>query len=492
MLDVRAWAASFDVNARPWLLLGKGPSLDRAAGVDRDRYFTFALNHVAREFPVTVAHAADIEVVRDCGDAIRANARWLLMPRHPHEGHRPSPRTLADFVAEIPVLADLDREGRLAWYNLSTSPPHGDSPVIRCDSFSAETALNLLVAAGAREVRTLGIDGGAAYSPRFDDLRGRTLLSNGLPSFDVQFQAIARTLRRSRVLFAPLGVEAPVRVFVGAADEERLATRVLEYSIRKHASLSVELAPIDVAPVPVPRDAGNQARTRFSFARFRIPELRGFAGRAVYLDSDMLVFRDIARLWTTPMDGAHALYAPAPPERGRPPQMSVMLLDCAALRWDVREIVRGLDEKRYAYHDLMRELCIVPRERVRMSLPAEWNSLEHYEHGRTCLLHYTDVPLQPWLAPGNPHAPLWYAALREALDEGFIAEPFVREEVARGHVHRDLPVWIGIDPAPPRGLVSRVAARLRRGRVGRWLVDESPIGAALRIALGRRKKTGPV
>ena len=45
------------------------------------------------------------------------------------------------------------------------------------------------------------------------------------------------------------------------------------------------------------------SRTGFSFSRFRIPQLCNWTGRGIYLDADMLVFTDIARLWQTDMQG---------------------------------------------------------------------------------------------------------------------------------------------------------------------------------------------
>lgn len=154
-----------------------------------------------------------------------------------------------------------------------------------------------------------------------------------------------------------------------------------------------------------------------------------------------------------------------------------MLMDCAALKWDTRQIVRGMDEGRFTYDQLVWDLCIVPPGCAKPDLPFEWNSLEHYEEGRTHILHYTDMPTQPWTTIANSNAGLWFTALREALQSGFIEESFVREEVAKGHVHAHLPWWIGLDPAPPAPppppvpavppvppaplVLSRIAARMR-------------------------------
>ena len=82
----------------------------------------------------------------------------------------------------------------------------------------------------------------------------------------------------------------------------------------------------------------------------------------------MQVFGDLAELWEIPFDGAKVMCTrqDEPPEQwkdsswfhpGR--QLSVMMLDCERLDWDIDEIVGGLDEGRYDYEQLMFELCIV-------------------------------------------------------------------------------------------------------------------------------------
>jgi Glycosyl transferase family 8 len=68
-----------------------------------------------------------------------------------------------------------------------------------------------------------------------------------------------------------------------------------------------------------PKDPRQGKRTGFSFARFAIPELAGYQGRALYLDADMLVFNDLAFLWRTPFAGTKAIIQdeiPAPAKRG--------------------------------------------------------------------------------------------------------------------------------------------------------------------------------
>lgn len=445
---INEWAASRSSDDRPWLMLGKGPSYAKLKNVDVSRFRLLSLNHVVREQPVEVAHVIDLDVVHDCADAIEANAEVLWMPAHPHVDCRPSAKPLWEWAEEVPVLRRLAQAGRLAWYNASTwKKPEGGLPVVQVKFFSAEGALGAIAQVGGRVVRSLGVDGGSRYSAEFADLNDKTLLANGHQSFDRQFEGIAATLRSTGVFYAPLWVNAPVKVFVGTDAAQMLGVKILEYSIKKFASISVQVEPIDDTGIPVPVDPANRSRTGFSFSRFKIPELCGYRGRGIYMDADMQVFTDILDLWARPFEGAHVLYADGPPAQGRVPQFSVLLLDCAALDWDVREIVRGFDEGRYDYPALMQRMCIVPEERKRAGLPFAWNSLEHYEPGVTKLIHYTDMPTQPWVSNKNKNGHLFYAACREAVADGSLQADYVYEEVARGHVSPELPRWIGLpDP----------------------------------------------
>ena len=428
------------VLAQPWLIFGKGPSFARRKEFDLSGYKTVALNHAVREQPVDVAHLIDLDVLHDCAREIEANARFVVMPWIPHVNCAVGDKTLGNLVRDDSALRRLSESGRLLWYNFGTAKsPNGEEPVVPAGWFSAEAVLNLLAMAGVRRVRSLGVDGGISYSSEFDDLADKTLLANGHESFDRQFANIARTIATTGIDFAPLDVESPVRVYVGSLQDQMLSVAVLDYSIRRHASMSVQLYPLWQAPlaIPTPRDPEKRPRTPFSFQRFLIPELAGYRGHAIYLDSDMLVLQDIRGLWTQTFSDADLLAACSKPgSTDRRPQFSVMLMDCEALRWDIRKIVEALDTGTLTYEQLMFEMAIAKRARADIS--HHWNSLERFEPGRTALLHYTEMPTQPWVSCENPLGELWIAYLFAALDDRFIALDFVKEHVERGWVRPSL------------------------------------------------------
>jgi Glycosyl transferase family 8 len=451
MIELTQWAGSFPLLARPWLILGKGPSFSQAKHVDLHPYYTMSLNHVVREMSVHTAHFADLDALEDCSDEVLANAQWVLMPFRPHVRFSPGPKALPDLISSVPALKKLERAGRLVWYNLSTGEPFGNSPIIQTGLFGSEVVVNILALLGVKTIRTLGIDGGRTYSPDFRDLEKKTLLNHGAQSFDLQFTGILKTVERYCIDFAPLA--EPIRVFIGTDESQAIPARVLEYTIRKHASRPVEVYHLDKVDVPMPRAPENQPRTAFSFKRFAIPMLCQYHGQAIYLDSDMIVFSDIAELWNTPMESCSVLctWQDAPPDGWRDHaffqtgrQMSVLLLDCGKLRWDPAEIVRGLDDELYSYAQLMFDLCIVRPDEIASTLSSDWNALEYFEPGKTKLLHYTVVPTQPWLSNDNPLEHLWTSQFAEALVAGAISAEDVQQAIVKGYIKPSLAVCLSI------------------------------------------------
>lgn len=252
------------------------------------------------------------------------------------------------------------------------------------------------------------------------------------------------------------GSEPPIRVYVGADRSQMLGFRVLARSIRKRTGRETQISPLIDLDLPAPPDPRFRARTGFSFARFAIPALAGYAGRAIYLDADMLVFSDISELWSLPMDGAKVLcqeslpdhIAASAPRAGgrRKKQCSVMLLDCAALNWDVREIIAGLGPS-YTYEELMDHLCILEDAEVGYSVPITWNSLEHWDED-TRLIHYTDMMTQPWVFAANPNGWRWVDEVREMLADGELSRADIENEIKAGFVRPSLLTELSLPSGP--------------------------------------------
>jgi hypothetical protein len=443
---------AFDMRDNPFLVLGKGPSFGLREQFDLDDYNLVSLNHVVREQKVSFAHIIDIDVLEDCEDCLLENAHCLVMPEVPHVNCRPTALSLADFVNTTPVLRAFANRGRLLSYPLWSARQPGPSLPVS-GTFSGSVVVNLLGRLGVKDVRLLGIDGGASYSHTFSDLTDKTLFKNEHVSFDIQFSEIRKTMEEFEMSVESL--VDPIRIFVGADDSQMVAAHVLEYSIRKHTQHPVQFFCMRNMPVPPPKDPKNRPGTGFSFNRFLIPKLTGYKGKALYIDADMLVFDDIAKLWNTPFNGKLVLCSsqnevPTGWEGGNNNdhgegrywtpgrQMSVMLMDCSKLNWDIERIVEGLDRNEYTYKQLMAEFCILPEDAIADTIPNEWNCLEWYEEGRSQLVHFTVVPTQPWKNDKSPIRELWEDAYREALAAGAVPMSLVEESVERKLVKASL------------------------------------------------------
>jgi hypothetical protein len=271
--------------------------------------------------------------------------------------------------------------------------------------------------------------------------------------------------------------DAPARIFIGTDPSQAIACKLLQFSMRRHTAMPLEFDTMESVRWPVPADPRNHPRTEFSFHRFAIPRLAGYAGRALYVDADMLVFRDLRELWEIPFGDATVLHAPSSDPK-RPKQFSVMLLDCDRLRWNPDEIVAGLDAGRFDYDQLVGNVCLEAPERVQDRIPVEWNSLDRYEPGRTGLLHFTHIETQPWVYARHPHGDVWVQHLIDAIDAGVVSVAEVEEAVARGWARPSLPaqlrtrrsLWpaFGRVAAPllDRGFKPHRALRERLGRLG--------------------------
>lgn len=236
-----------------------------------------------------------------------------------------------------------------------------------------------------------------------------------------------------------------VRIYVGSAESELLAFRVLEHSIKRHTKLDVDMRTIDNSLAPMPSDMRYLPYTNFSFGRFAIPKLAGYQGRAVYMDSDMIVFRDIEELWNTPFNGAKILVEKITPATDREKITAVMLMDCSALPWDTTEIVAGLGVD-YDYDELMSMAPLLSAEMIQDYLPAGWNSLDHFDDN-TRLLHYTKVRTQPWVYTNHPLGYLWVDEIRMMLDSGALQADYIRQQVERKFIRPSLLIELGLSAA---------------------------------------------
>ena len=192
-----------------------------------------------------------------------------------------------------------------------------------------------------------------------------------------------------------------IRVFVGYDPREAVAYHALSHSIHQHASVPVCISPLMLTQL---RDVYRRPRdplqsTDFSFSRFLVPHLCGFDGWAIFMDCDMLMRDDIAKLWAL-RDEQFAVqvvkHAHIPRESVKflgQPQVaypkknwsSVMLLNnskCSALTPELVNQASGLHLHRFEW---------LPDEMLVGSLPGRWNHLVGYDvpNPEAGLAHFT-------------------------------------------------------------------------------------------------------
>ncbi len=194
---------------------------------------------------------------------------------------------------------------------------------------------------------------------------------------------------------------SPIRVFIGFDPREDVAFSVLAHSIHRHASKPVSIAPVVLSQLAeVYRRARNPLQsTEFSFSRFLTPWLCGYEGWAVFMDCDMLMLDDVARLWAL-RDERYAVqvvkHVHVPKEDTKflgavqtkyekKNWSSVMLLNCARCTALTPEYVNGATGLE------LHQFKWLGDDRLIGEIPDRWNHLVGYDAPRpdAALVHYT-------------------------------------------------------------------------------------------------------
>ena len=192
-----------------------------------------------------------------------------------------------------------------------------------------------------------------------------------------------------------------IRVFIGYDPKETVAYNVLAHSINARSSQPASICPVSLNQLALlyRRKRGPLESTEFSFSRFLVPHICEFKGWAIFMDCDMLMLDDIAKLWAL-RDDRYAVqvvkhnHAPSEDTKflanrqtryQKKNWSSVMLMNCekcAALTHDLVNMAAGLDLHQFKWlksDDLIGEL------------PPRWNHLVDYDDpsNEVSLVHYT-------------------------------------------------------------------------------------------------------
>ncbi len=241
-----------------------------------------------------------------------------------------------------------------------------------------------------------------------------------------------------------------IKIFVGSTPQQELVLKVLIWSVLKHTQEEVEFHPLHKFQIPseLPKNPSNRPGTPFSFQRFMIPQIVGYSGKALYLDCDQIVFKDIAILYKKDMKNSGVLGTNVGfwKKDKRLLPSSVMLLDCENLDWDIRQIIRKLDDGQLNYVDLF-SLANYPHR-----ISSRWNSLDRYFKGYTALLHYTAKSKQPWIHHKHPLAYLWFEYLFQAIETGHLSLQEIYQAVDLGYVRPSIRYQVNHHICDPRQL----------------------------------------
>ena len=251
--------------------------------------------------------------------------------------------------------------------------------------------------------RTVG-EIGATIERRFDLPRGTVSIDVSTALLELQRAQFVRLVRPGSAGASAAGppkVLEPVRVFVGTDARQSRAELALEYSIRRNTTGPVEIVWMDHARGGIwagwniGRERGRPTlgmgqgwATEFTCFRFAIPEAAGFRGRAIYLDSDMIVLGDLRELFEQTM---------AQPWLRTPSCGATMLIDCAFFRdktwWPS---IEQMKPSGWVWSDYT---SLFGGRGLGGTIPDKWNCHDGkgFVPGETAILHFTAETTQPWM-----------------------------------------------------------------------------------------------
>jgi hypothetical protein len=88
-----------------------------------------------------------------------------------------------------------------------------------------------------------------------------------------------------------------IRVFIGYDPREAVAYHVCVNSIIRQSSRPVAFTPVALNNLPDYRETHADGSNQFIYSRFLLPHLMGYRGWALFMDGDMILRDDIAKLW---------------------------------------------------------------------------------------------------------------------------------------------------------------------------------------------------
>lgn len=175
-----------------------------------------------------------------------------------------------------------------------------------------------------------------------------------------------------------------LKIFIGYDPRQPVAYNVLQHSIFTRSSQPVSITPLALEQLPITR----VGLTPFTYTRFLVPYLCNYEGWALFLDIDMLLVDDIAKLFALADDRYTVMVSK---NEQRFEWASAMLFNCAKCKILTPDYIEN------PYTANLHSIGWAKEEEVG-SLPPEWNHLVGYDKPRddAKLIHFTQgVPVWP-------------------------------------------------------------------------------------------------
>ena len=205
-----------------------------------------------------------------------------------------------------------------------------------------------------------------------------------------------------------------IKIFIGYDPREAVAYHVCCNSMIRHASTPLAFTPLALSNLADYKEMHSDGSNQFIYSRFLVPHLSNYEGWALFVDGDMIVCDDIAKLWALRDDSkavmcVHHNYKTKASTKylgsknqdyPRKNWSSVVLWNCghAANRVVTPEFIEGATGAQLHRFTWLDDALIG-------ELPIEWNwlpdelgvnenaKLLHYTLGTPCFHEYADTPM---------------------------------------------------------------------------------------------------
>jgi len=205
-----------------------------------------------------------------------------------------------------------------------------------------------------------------------------------------------------------------IRVFIGFDPREAVAYHVCAHSLMRHSTETLALTPLCLKNLGSYTETHTDGSNHFIYSRFLVPHLTEYQGWAIFIDGDMLLRDDIAKLWNLRDESkavmcVHHDYKTKTQEKymgsknadyPRKNWSSVVLWNCGhpANRQVTPEFVMGATGAQLHRFTWLDDSLIGTLPKVWNWLPDEFGAnadakLLHWTLGTPCFHEYADVPM---------------------------------------------------------------------------------------------------